>query len=232
MTAPAPAEAAIEPDLPIIDPHHHVRDRFDGRYLFHDYLADLSSCGHNIRATVVIESGDMARADGPSELAPVGEVEFLNGVAAMFASGKYGPTLACAGIVGCPDLSLGDAVRPVPLHDETTDLYIVTERFHAQFCADVPAPEAARMAATQRPVTQEALTEPSGGRPLWRELPSWFVIGEQDRNIPAALQRFLAERAGARRTIEIPGASHAVPISHPQETAEVILQAAALPATT
>jgi len=110
--APAPAEAAIEPDLPIIDPHHHVRDRFDGRYLFHDYLADLASCGHNIRATVVIESGDMARADGPRELAPVGEVEFLNGVAAMFASGKYGPTLACAGIVGCPDLALGDAVRP------------------------------------------------------------------------------------------------------------------------
>ena len=87
------------------------------------------------------------------------------------------------------------------------------------------------MAATQRPVTQEALTEPSG-RPLWRDLPSWFVIGEQDRNIPAVLQRFLADRAGARRTIEIPGASHAVPISHPQETAEVILQAAALPATT
>ena len=88
------------------------------------------------------------------------------------------------------------------------------------------------MAATQRPVTQEALTEPSGGRPLWRELPSWFVIGEQDRNIPAALQRFLAERAAARRTIEIPGASHAVAVSHPQETADVILQAAALPATT
>src|SRR5262249_26861000 len=106
-------EEAIEPSLPIIDPHHHVRARFDGRYLFHDYLADLASCGHNIRATIVIESGDMARADGPRELAPVGEVEFLNGVAAMFASGKYGPTLACAGIVGCPDLALGDAVRPV-----------------------------------------------------------------------------------------------------------------------
>jgi pimeloyl-ACP methyl ester carboxylesterase len=87
------------------------------------------------------------------------------------------------------------------------------------------------MAATQRPVTQEALTEPSGGRPLWREVPSWFLIGEQDRNIPAALQRFLAERARARRALEIPGASHAAAVSHPEETAELILQAAALPAT-
>jgi pimeloyl-ACP methyl ester carboxylesterase len=142
------------------------------------------------------------------------------------------PAETCFTLAGrFPGSTLGDAVRPVPLHDGTTDLYIITERFHTQFCADVPAPEAARMAATQRPVTQEALTEPSG-RPLWRELPSWFVIGEQDRNIPAALQRFLAERACARRTIEIPGASHAVAVSHPQETAEVILQAAALPATT
>ena len=72
-----------------------------------------------------------------------------------------------------------------------------TDRFHQQFCADVPAATAARMAATQRPVTQEALVEPSGERPLWKELPSWFVIGEEDRNIPAATQRYMAERAGA-----------------------------------
>ena len=86
------------------------------------------------------------------------------------------------------------------------------------------------MAATQRPVTLEALTEPSGSRPLWREVPSWFVIAEQDRNIPADLQRFMAERAGARRAVEIPGASHAAGVSHARETAELILQAAALPA--
>jgi pimeloyl-ACP methyl ester carboxylesterase len=78
---------------------------------------------------------------------------------------------------------------------------------------DVPAPQAARMAATQRPATQEALTASSGERPLWRELPSWFVIAEEDRNIPAELQRFMAERAGARRTLEIPGASHAVTVA-------------------
>src|ERR671924_545271 len=92
-----------------------------------------------------------------------------------------------------PGSTLGEAVRPVPRSDGTTDLYIQTERFHEQFCADVPAPQAARMAATQRPATQEALTEPSGERPLWREVPSWFVIGEEDRNIPAALQHYMAE---------------------------------------
>jgi pimeloyl-ACP methyl ester carboxylesterase len=127
-----------------------------------------------------------------------------------------------------PGSTLGDALRPVPRSDGTTDLYITTERFHDQFCADVPAPQAARMAATQRPVTQEALTEASGERPLWREVPSWFVIAEDDRNIPAALQHFMAERAGARRTIEIPGASHAISVSHPDATAHQILEAAAL----
>jgi pimeloyl-ACP methyl ester carboxylesterase len=129
-----------------------------------------------------------------------------------------------------PGSTLGDAVRPVPRTDGTTDLYITTERFHDQFCADVPAPQAARMAATQRPATQEALTEPSGERPLWREVPSRFLIGAEDRNIPAALQRFMAERAGARNTIEIPGASHAISVSQPKVTADLILEAAAVPA--
>ena len=119
-------------------------------------------------------------------------------------------------------------MRPVPRSDGTTDLYIVQDRFHGQFCADVPAPKAARMAATQRPATQEALTAPSGERPLWRELPSSFVIAEEDRTIPAALQHFMAERAGAQRTIAIPGASHAVAVSQPQATADLILEAVAL----
>ena len=118
-----------------------------------------------------------------------------------------------------PGSTLGDAVRPVPRSDGTTDLYIIHDRFREQFCADVPAPQAARMAATQRPATQEALTAPSRERPLWREVPSSFVIAEEDRNIPAELQRFMAERAGAQRTLEIPGASHAVAVSQPQATA-------------
>ena len=130
-----------------------------------------------------------------------------------------------------PGSTLAETLRPVPRADGTTDLYITPERFHAQFCADVPATTAARMAVTQRPVTLEALTEPFGGQPLWREQPSSFVIGEQDHTIPAALQRFMAERAGARRVLEIPGASHAAAVSHPEETAEMILAAAALPMT-
>jgi pimeloyl-ACP methyl ester carboxylesterase len=127
-----------------------------------------------------------------------------------------------------PGSTLGDTLRPVPRSDGTTDLYITTERFHDQFCADVPAEQAARMAVTQRPVTQEALTEESG-EPLWREVPSWFLIGEEDRNIPAELQRFMAQRAGARRAAEIPGASHAIAVSRPEATAELILEAAAQP---
>jgi pimeloyl-ACP methyl ester carboxylesterase len=127
-----------------------------------------------------------------------------------------------------PGSTLGDALQPVPRSDGTTDLVIVQERFHEQFCADVPAPQAARMAATQRPVTQEALVEPSGERSLWKEVPSWFILGEEDRNIPKALEHYMAERAGARRTIEIPGASHAVSVAHPEATAHLILEAAAL----
>jgi pimeloyl-ACP methyl ester carboxylesterase len=125
-----------------------------------------------------------------------------------------------------PGSTLGDALRTVPRSDGTTDLFITEDRFHDQFAADVPAWQATRMAATQRPVTQEALQEPAGERPLWREVPSWFMFGEEDRTIPAPLQRFMAERAGARKAICIPEASHAVPVSYPEATAQLILEAA------
>jgi pimeloyl-ACP methyl ester carboxylesterase len=120
--------------------------------------------------------------------------------------------------------------QPVPRSDGTTDLYIRPECFHDLFGADVAAPQAARMAVTQRPATQEALVEPSGGRPLWKEVPSSFLIGREDRIIPAALQHFMAERAGARQVIEVPGASHAAAVSHPDAAAQLILEAARLPA--
>ncbi len=84
------------------------------------------------------------------------------------------------------------------------------------------------MAETQRPVTQEALAEPSGDQPLWRDVPSWFVFGEEDRNIPTAVQQFMAERAGARDAVAVPGASHAIAVSQPDVVAQVILQAAEL----
>lgn len=127
-----------------------------------------------------------------------------------------------------PGSTLGEALRPTPRSDGTTDLSIDQERFHEQFCADLPAAMAHRMACTQRPATQEALSEASG-EPLWRDLPSWFLIGEQDRNIPPALQRFMAERAGALRAVGIEGASHAAAVSNPEATAKLILEAASLP---
>jgi pimeloyl-ACP methyl ester carboxylesterase len=119
-------------------------------------------------------------------------------------------------------------VRPVPRSDGTTDFYIAPGSFHDVFCADVSEQQARQMATTQRPATQEALTEPSGADPLWKDVPSWFVIGEDDRIIPAALQRYEAERAGARRVLEIPGASHAAAVSHPAAVAKLILEAASV----
>jgi pimeloyl-ACP methyl ester carboxylesterase len=125
-----------------------------------------------------------------------------------------------------PGSTLGDALQPVSRSDGTADLCNSRDRFHAQCAADVLAPQAARLAPTQRPVTQEALVEPSGERPLCKQLPSWFLFGDQDRNIPAALQYFMAERARARRTIEVSGASDAIAVSLPDATAQVIFEAA------
>jgi L-fuconolactonase len=106
-------EEIIDPDLPIVDPHHHLVERPEtGRYLLPELLADIGS-GHNVTATVYLEWLSMYRAQGPAELRPVGEVEFANGVAAMAASGIYGKTRVCAGIVGYADLTLGAAVEKV-----------------------------------------------------------------------------------------------------------------------
>src|ERR1041385_5628842 len=106
-------EAALEPALPIVDPHHHLIDRPEsGTYLLKDLLADIDS-GHNIVATVYLEWLSMYRAGGPAEMRPVGEIEFANGVAAMSASGGYGKPRVCAGIVGHGELTLGAGVRKV-----------------------------------------------------------------------------------------------------------------------
>jgi L-fuconolactonase len=105
-------EPILEPELPIVDPHHHLWDRTGWRYLLDDLLRDVGS-GHNIVATVFVQARAMYRASGPEEMRPVGETEFVNGVAAMSASGIYGKTRACAGIVGHADLTLGSRVEPV-----------------------------------------------------------------------------------------------------------------------
>ncbi|WP_226382234.1 amidohydrolase family protein [Falsiroseomonas ponticola] len=105
-------EEILDPARPIVDPHHHLWDRHDETYLLPDLLRDTGS-GHDIRATVFIQCASMYRPDGPEALKPLGETEFVNGIAAAAASGTYGRTLACAGIVGFADLLLGDAVAPV-----------------------------------------------------------------------------------------------------------------------
>jgi predicted TIM-barrel fold metal-dependent hydrolase len=106
-------EEILEPDLPIVDPHHHLVDRANtGRYLLPELLADTGS-GHNITATVYLEWLSMYRAGGPMPLRPVGEVEFANGVAAIAASETFGKTQVCAGIVGYADLMLGAQVEEV-----------------------------------------------------------------------------------------------------------------------
>jgi predicted TIM-barrel fold metal-dependent hydrolase len=124
-------EAILEPDLPIIDPHHHLWDRSGGpppdgpprhgfeallrlspRYLLDELLADLTR-GHKVIGTVFMECGAFYRLDAEPALRPVGETEFVNGVAAMTASGLYGELRACAGIVGHVDLTLGNRAAEV-----------------------------------------------------------------------------------------------------------------------
>jgi pimeloyl-ACP methyl ester carboxylesterase len=125
-----------------------------------------------------------------------------------------------------PGSSLGEALGAYRLSTGGNELAIRQDAFHAQFAADVPPAQAALMASTQRPVTEAALTEglPTE-KPAWKTIPSWFVIGVEDRNIPAAVQRFGAQRAGSHGTRDIKDGSHAVAVSHPDAVAASILEA-------
>jgi pimeloyl-ACP methyl ester carboxylesterase len=195
-----------------------------------DLASDAASVGDlvgSVDGPVVLVAhsyGGAVISNVPADAGEITGLVYVNGFAPD-------PGDSCFSLAGMfPGSMLGEeTLQPFPRSDGTTDLYIVQDRFHELFCPDVPAPDAVRMAATQRPATQEALVAPSGERPLWRELPSWFVIGDKDLIIPAELQRFMAERAGARRTLEIPEASHALLVSQPSATADLILEAAALP---
>jgi len=114
---------------------------------------------------------------------------------------------------------------PVPLADGGVDLYIQQDKFPQQFAADVPRAQAVLMAAAQRPIAEAALKE-AAGTPAWKTLPSYFVYGKQDKNIPVQALSFMAERAHSRHTVEVNGASHVVMVSHPKEVAGLIEQAA------
>lgn len=157
------AEEALEPGLPICDPHHHLWDFRPGavqsRYFLDEFLEDASG-GHTIVSSVFIECGAMFRADGPPEKACVGETEFVNGIAAQSASGQYGPTRVAAGIIGTVELEkLGDASADV---------------LDAQIAAGNGRFRGIRVGATwdPSPDVRNHRTEPGAGlltRPVFRE---------------------------------------------------------------
>jgi pimeloyl-ACP methyl ester carboxylesterase len=145
---------------------------------------------------------------------------------AAFAPEKGETAVGLSGLF--PGSTLGPALAaPVVLADGSKDLYIRQDKLPAQFAADIPVTEAAQMAATQRPVTEAALNEGSGTA-AWRSIPSWFIYGDQDKNIPAAVLEFMAKRAGARKAVAIRGASHVVMLSHAQEVSRLIEEAATI----
>jgi pimeloyl-ACP methyl ester carboxylesterase len=191
--------------------------------------AAVSDLVRSIDGPVVLVGHSYGGAVISNVAADAGEIVGLVYIAGFApASGESADMLASR----FPGSTLAHTLQAVPRSDGTTDLFIAEDAFHRQFAADLTEAQAARMFATQRPVTSEALQEAAGERPLWRELPSWFMFGEDDRNIPAALERFMAERAGATKAIAIPDASHAVPISYPEATAQLIMEAALEPVPT
>jgi pimeloyl-ACP methyl ester carboxylesterase len=135
--------------------------------------------------------------------------ETVAGLAGKFPGSTLGPTLA----------------PPVTLKDGDKDLYIQQDKFHDQFAADVPNADAKLMAATQRPVTEAALNE-AASEPAWKTIPSWFVYGDKDKNIPPQAMAFMAERAHAQKTVVVKGASHVVMVSNPKTVASLIESAA------
>jgi pimeloyl-ACP methyl ester carboxylesterase len=132
-----------------------------------------------------------------------------------------------AGLSGkFPGSTLGTALaKPVPLANGSNDLYIEQAKFHGQFAADLPVDKARLMAVGQRPITDAALNEASPV-PAWKTIPSWFIYGKADKNIPAAAQDFMAKRASSKKTVVVDGASHVVMTSHPAQVAELIEEAA------
>jgi pimeloyl-ACP methyl ester carboxylesterase len=125
-----------------------------------------------------------------------------------------------------PGGTLAGTLEHIPLADGSSDLYIKQELYHQQFAADLSAADAHLNAVTQRPLRDAALNEASGP-PAWKTIPSWFVFPQLDYNIPLAAHRFMAERARAREIVEVPGASHALPVSQPDIVADVVLHAVA-----
>jgi pimeloyl-ACP methyl ester carboxylesterase len=135
--------------------------------------------------------------------------ETAAGLAGRFPGSTLAPTLAA----------------PVALSGGGKDLYIRQEKFHDQFAADVSNAEAKLMAAEQRPVTEAALNEAQTAA-AWKDVPSWFIYGDKDRNIPPQASAFMADRAHSRKTVVVKGGSHVVMVSNPGPVAKLIEAAA------
>jgi pimeloyl-ACP methyl ester carboxylesterase len=184
--------------------------------------AALSDLVRSIEGPVVLVGHSYGGALMTNVSADAGDVQGL-----VFVAGyALNPGESCGDASSlAPGGSLGPTLLRVPLSDGGVDVYIDPAKYHHQFAADLPEEQTALMAVTQRPVTEAALFEPSGDSPLWRSVPSWFIFGELDLNIPVGAHRIMAERPGSRRTVEIAGASHVVGMSHPAETVQLILEA-------
>ncbi len=185
--------------------------------------AALSDLVRSIEGPVLLAGHSFGGALLTNVAADAGDV-----VGLVFIAGyALEPDESCADASG---LALGGTLGPtlqrVPLSDGGVDTYVDPAKYHQQFAADVSEELSNLMAVTQRPILEAALGEPSGDRPLWRSVPSSFLFGELDRNIPAGAHRIMAERAGSRHTVEIAGGSHAIGVSRAAETTQIILEAA------
>ncbi len=105
-------EAILEPELAIVDPHHHLWGAPRPQYLLEEFSEDVNS-GHNIQATVFADCTEQYRSTGPEHMRPLGETEFARSIAEQSASGRFGKTKYCAGIISYADLRAGAAVREV-----------------------------------------------------------------------------------------------------------------------
>jgi pimeloyl-ACP methyl ester carboxylesterase len=183
----------------------------DARYV-DDIVAGIKSpvvlVGHSYGGSVISatanEKGNVKALVYVAASAPDAG-ESAGGLASKFPGATLGATLA----------------PPVLLSGGDKDLYIQQDKFHDQFAADVPEIAARAMAAAQRPIAESAINELSG-EPAWKTLPSWFVFGDQDKNIPLAALNFMADRAHSRQTVVVKGSSHVVMVSNPKAVAKMI----------
>ncbi|GAB3606588.1 alpha/beta hydrolase [Conyzicola nivalis] len=200
------------PAIAVANPLRGVK--YDSDYLralLTDVTGDVVLVGHSYGGTVISGGG----TDNPNvkALVYIGAFAPEEGETPGDLAGKL------------PGSTLAGTLTSVAVPDGGNDLYIQQSKYHAQFAADSPVEVAEVMAVTQRPILEAAFTEASG-KAAWKSVPSWFLFGAEDRNIPAAVHRFMAERAGSRKTVELVGGSHTVGIPEAAQVVDLIREAA------